>query len=112
MIHDHTDFSVEVVERSRLVPVLADFWVPWCGPCLMLNPVLEKLAREARGRWTFVAVNVDQQPELAEQFGIRGIPSVKLFHRGEIVAEFGGALPEGAVRNWLEQHLPSPSAPV
>ena len=106
MNHEVSDFSADVLERSRTAPVLVDFWAPWCGPCLSLKPVLAKLAGEAQGRWTLVTVNVDLHPDLAERFGIRGIPNVKLFHAGEIAAEFSGALPEGTVRGWLESHLP------
>ena len=106
MNHEVSDFSADVLERSRTAPVLVDFWAPWCGPCLSLKPVLAKLAGEAQGRWTLVTVNVDLHPDLAERFGIRGIPNVKLFHAGEIAAEFSGAMPEGSVRAWLDAKLP------
>jgi putative thioredoxin len=108
MNHDLTDFQTDVVERSRTVPVLVDFWAPWCGPCKMLGPVLEKLAASAASRWTLVKINTDEQQELAAQFGIRGIPNVKLFHHGSVVAEFAGALPEPQLRVWLDEHLPTP----
>lgn len=106
MNHEVSDFSAEVLARSRIAPVLVDFWAPWCGPCRSLKPVLEKLAAEAGERWALVTVNVDQQPELAERFGIRGIPNVKLFSAGAVAAEFSGAMPEGSVRTWLESNLP------
>ncbi len=106
MNHEVSDFSADVLERSRTVPVLVDFWAPWCGPCRSLKPVLEKLAGEAGDHWSLVTINVDLHPGLATQFGIRSIPAVKLFHAGTVAAEFSGAMPEGSVRAWLDAHLP------
>ncbi len=107
MAYEVTDFQTEVIEASHQRPVLVDFWAPWCGPCRVLGPVLEKLVEENGAAWTLVKVNSDQHQELSARYGIRGIPAVKLFAEGKVVDEFVGALPEYAVRQWLEKALPS-----
>ncbi|ACB74736.1 thioredoxin [Opitutus terrae] len=108
MAHDLSDFQTDIIDQSQRTPVLVDFWAAWCGPCKMLGPVLEKLAGEAAGRWMLVKIDTDAHQDLAAQFGIRGIPNVKLFHHGEVIAEFAGALPEPQLRAWLNEHLPTP----
>jgi putative thioredoxin len=106
---DTTNFQQVVIEGSKQTPVIVDFWAPWCAPCRALTPVLEKLAGEYQGKFTLAKINSDENQELAAQFGVRGIPSVKAIVSGQWVDEFSGALPETAVREFLDRVIPSPA---
>ncbi|HYX62742.1 MAG TPA: thioredoxin [Burkholderiales bacterium] len=102
-------FEQEVIEASKRLPVVVDFWAPWCGPCRALTPVIEKVAGEFAGRLKLVKVNSDENSELSSAFGIRSIPNVIAFKAGRPAAQFLGAVPESQVRAFMQKLLPSPS---
>jgi thioredoxin 2 len=96
-------------EITASVPVLVDFWAPWCGPCRMVSPAVEGVGRDHAGRLKVVKLNVDEAPQVSERFEIRGIPLLVLFRDGAEVDRLVGAVPPAALRQWVEPHLaPAP----
>ncbi len=103
------DFEAQVINRSRTIPVLVDFWAGWCAPCKMLMPVLARLADEYQGRFFLAKIDTDKEKDLAARYGIRSLPTVKIFRNGEAVDEFLGAQPERVIREMIDRHVPRPS---
>lgn len=106
------NFETAVLQASTEVPVVVDFWAPWCQPCQTLKPMLEKLAEEYGGRFRLAKVNADEQPEITQQFGVRSLPTVKVLAGGRIIDEFTGALSEAELRAFIERITPSPAEPL
>ena len=111
MIKDvsEADFMTAVVERSRELPVVVDVWAEWCGPCRQLGPALEAAIGKRAGKVELAKVDVDSNQSLSASFGVQGIPAVKAFRDGQVVAEFTGAIPPAQIERWLDGLVPSPA---
>jgi len=104
------DFQKDVLDQSMEIPVVVDFWAQWCGPCRILGPVLDALAKAQEGRWVLQKINTEEYPEISEQYRVMSIPAVKMFYKGTVIDEFVGALPRASIERWLDKALPDPSA--
>ena len=104
---DQHDFGTEVLQRSHELPVVVDFWAEWCGPCKTLGPALERVAEDYDGAFQLVKIDVDQNQALSQQFRIQSIPTVMAFKDGKPASQFMGAIPEPAIREWVDQLLPT-----
>ncbi|MCD6476821.1 MAG: thioredoxin [Candidatus Aenigmarchaeota archaeon] len=99
------NFKEEVLERSKKIPVVVDFFATWCGPCQMLGPIMEKIAEKYDGKIVVAKLNVNEGRLAAQAYGVMGIPSVKMFKNGKIVAEFVGYIPEDKVAEWVDKNV-------
>ena len=105
---DINGFMVDVIEASRKVPVIVDFWAPWCGPCKTLGPALEKAVKQANGAVRMVKINIDENPEIAQQMRIQSIPAVYAFKNGRPVDGFVGAVPDSQIKQFIQRLAPAP----
>src|SRR5436190_21265963 len=105
------DFRTDVLDASRSVPILVDFWAPWCGPCKQLTPVLEKAVKAAKGKVRLVKMNIDDHPQIPGQLGIQSIPAVIAFVNGQPADGFMGAVPESQVNALIEKVTEGMAAP-
>jgi thioredoxin 1 len=105
MVHEVTDQNFSEIVLKAELPMLVDFWAPWCGPCIKVSPVVEKLSEEYAGKADFCKINVDEAPEVAINYGIRSIPTLMVFKGGDKVNQVIGAVPEAKIKSMLDEHI-------
>ena len=98
-----SDFAAEVLQSDK--PVVVDFWAEWCGPCKAIGPALEEIAEELGDQVKIVKVNIDENPQTPQQYGVRGIPTLLIFENGEVKAEKVGAVPKSKLAEWVEEAI-------
>jgi len=98
-------FEKDVIEKSKEIPVIIDCWAEWCGPCLVLGPVIEKVVEEFKEKVILAKLNVDENPNKSREYDISAIPAVKIFKDGKVVDEFIGIIPEDSIRKWIQKNL-------
>lgn len=108
--YEVTDFKKDILDMSRAIPVVVDFWAPWCTPCTWLEPVITALAEEKKQEWKLVKVNTDLHPELAAEYHIQGIPAIRIFRNGEIVGRFNGMMYKSDLSKWIDEALAARSS--
>jgi putative thioredoxin len=101
--YEITDFKAEVLEHSKTMPVVVDFWAPWCTPCGWLEPVITSLAEEKKGQWCLVKVNTDEHVDLAAEYSIQGIPALRIFKDGKIIGRFNGMMYKNELSAWIDE---------
>jgi putative thioredoxin len=99
------NFQENVIEQSKKKPVVVDFWASWCRPCMMIAPILEKLAKEYGGKVILAKYNIEDNSQFAQKYSVMSIPNVKFFKNGKVVDEFIGAIPEEDLKSWLEKNI-------
>ena len=104
------EFEQQVIHKSSEVPIIVDFWAPWCQPCQLLAPIIEQAVNDAAGKLLLAKVNIDDNPELAQMMGVQSIPVVVAFFEGQVIDHFQGVLPEDQLKEWLARLVPSKAA--
>lgn len=102
---DDNNFNEKVIEKSKDIPIVVDFWSQMCPPCLIIGPILEKLAEQYEGKFILAKANVDQTRQTAQLYRVTSIPSIKMFKNGKVIDEFIGAIPEEEIKQWLDKNL-------
>jgi thioredoxin 1 len=104
-VENVTDKSFDVDVKMSSVPVIVDFWAPWCEPCKQISPILDQISEEMQGKIKVVKINVDENPRMASQLGVRGIPAMYIYDEGEVISNLNGAKPAGAIKGWIADAL-------